>query len=218
MEEEEKNPPVRHVCERCGSSRIEFKAHVAPNERYKLTWLADDPDDVWCEQCQTWGRGSRPWQPCSQGCSGFAAFQVNRRPREGLEYVAVAPEGSTTLLEIQACEDCARFTGPERDYQAYTLWVREGRLDLHAPAPAPSVPAEHELILQYGNWLYKHVQLVHGRSEHPRSLWQDDCVVAETATACAKHFKDFALLYDDNHWLWGLARETLKRVLINASL
>lgn len=52
--------PPKMVCGRCGGDQITFKAWVDPNQRFKITWMADDPDDVWCEDCADWGVGSVP--------------------------------------------------------------------------------------------------------------------------------------------------------------
>lgn len=66
------------------------------------------------------------WTPdnaCSPGCPGYAAFDCGREPREG-----VTCDG--TELEIEACDECQRFTGYERDYDAARHWQHEGRPDL----------------------------------------------------------------------------------------
>lgn len=64
---------------------------------------------------------------CTEGCRGYAAFEVNRRPREGLEYVT--RDGA--ILEIEACEDCGRFKGESRDELAHRRWRLDGRPPLH---------------------------------------------------------------------------------------
>lgn len=48
------------VCGCCGSTNIDWAAHVRPNENYRRTWVADDHDSVWCDDCAEWGGGSIP--------------------------------------------------------------------------------------------------------------------------------------------------------------
>lgn len=63
------------------------------------------------------------WEPCSEGCPGYAAFHVDRRPLEGLEYVSSKGE----VLELEACNACGRFFS---DDLAYAQWIADGRPSL----------------------------------------------------------------------------------------
>lgn len=51
-------PFADHRCDLCGSPDIVWKAHVLPNKGLRIVWVADDPDDVWCCDCESWGVGS----------------------------------------------------------------------------------------------------------------------------------------------------------------
>lgn len=124
-----RTPPADpHVCEKCGSASIEFRVNIDPNDGNRVVAGAEDPDDVWCDACDTWGGGSilrsayrelhpdtppensKSWEPCCDGCLGWGVFHSD-----------------TYGHEIERCQDCDRFAD---DFEAAMYALRHDRAAL----------------------------------------------------------------------------------------